>query len=63
MAPRCQTIERIFRTWLDLSKDKDILVLLVLLQRQLRRRGYHVSVEIARDVGAVRDSARGEGRA
>ncbi len=45
---RIQAVERLFGIWLDLSRDEELLILLALVQRYLGRRGYHVSVEIAR---------------
>jgi hypothetical protein len=35
--------------WVEFSRDKEILALLALIQRDLRRRGYRVSVEILRN--------------
>ena len=48
---RLQELERLFGTWLELSKDKDLLALLALIQHRLRQRGFDVSVEIARQSG------------
>ncbi len=45
---RIQAIERLFGTWLTLSRDEDILILLALIQTELRRRRYDVTLEIAR---------------
>jgi hypothetical protein len=36
-------------SWVEFSRDKEILALLALIQRDLRRRGYRVSVEILRN--------------
>lgn len=57
MEKGCQQIERLFRTWVELSPDKELLALLALLQRDLGRRGYHVTLEIAR----ATDRAKGAG--
>jgi hypothetical protein len=35
-------------TWLELSRDEDVFVLLALVQRHLGRHGYRISIEIAR---------------
>ncbi len=45
---RIQAVERLFRTWVTLSRDEDILILLALTQTELRRRRYDVVLEIAR---------------
>lgn len=47
---RIRAVERLFGIWLELSRDEELLALLALLQRDLRRRGYSISVELARDV-------------
>ncbi len=41
-----ETLDRVFGTWLRLSKDDEILALLGLVERELRRRGYTVKLEI-----------------
>ncbi len=33
-------VQRVFRTWLDLSKDEEVLALFALVQDALSRRGY-----------------------
>ncbi len=45
---RIQAVERLFGTWLALSRDEDILILLARTQTELRRRRYDVVLEIAR---------------
>ncbi len=45
---RIHAVERLFGTWLTLSRDEDILILLALTQTELRRRRYDVTLEIAR---------------
>jgi uncharacterized lipoprotein YajG len=49
--------QRLFRTWVELSQDQDLAALLALIQRELGRRGYRVSVEIARGTELRRASA------
>ncbi len=46
-----RAIERLFGTCVELSRDEEILALLALIQRDLQRRGYSISIEITRDVG------------
>jgi hypothetical protein len=36
-------------SWVEFSRDKEILALLALIQQDLRRRGYRVTVEILRN--------------
>lgn len=45
MRARREEVERIFRLWLDLSEDQEILSLLELVEQALRQRGYTVRIE------------------
>ncbi len=38
-------VERTFRTWLDLARDKEVLVLFALVQGALYQRGYAARCE------------------
>jgi len=40
-------VERVFRLWLSLSEDRELLALLALVQQSLKSRGWQVTVEIA----------------
>ncbi len=42
MSANREEVERVFRLWLELSEDGEILALLELLERTLRERGYRV---------------------
>lgn len=41
-----EDLERTFRTWLRLSKDEEVLILLQLVEGELRHRQYTVKIEI-----------------
>ncbi len=48
---RCEEVGRIFRTWLALSSDPEVLALLSLVRQTLRDRGYEVTIEIGQKEG------------
>ena len=39
-------MERVFRLWLELSEDREILLLLDLVERTLWERGYTVRIQV-----------------
>ena len=39
-------VEHVFGIWLELARDQEILSLLELVQRELKRRGYSVRCEV-----------------
>ena len=46
MASNREEVERVFKLWLELSEDQEILVLLELVERTLRDRGYTVRIQV-----------------
>ena len=46
MASNREEVERVFRLWLELSEDQEILLLLELVERTLRERGYTVRIQV-----------------
>ena len=46
MAASREEVERIFRLWLELSEDQEILFLLELVEGTLRNRGYTVRIHM-----------------
>ena len=48
-------VERTFRTWLDLSRDEEVLVLFALVQDALYRRGYAARCEWVKPVRAEKE--------
>ncbi|MEK7220659.1 MAG: hypothetical protein AAB253_05635 [candidate division NC10 bacterium] len=41
-----EEVERVFKLWLELSEDWEILALLELVERALRARGYSVRIQV-----------------
>jgi len=46
MGANREEVERVFRLWLELSEDREILLLLELVERTLRDRGYTVRIQV-----------------
>lgn len=46
MAANREEVERVFRLWLELSEDGEIVALLELVERTLRERGYSVRIQL-----------------
>ena len=53
MGANREEVERVFRLWLELSEDSEILVLLDLVERTLRDRGYTVRIHMEADRKSV----------